>query len=871
MRELLLIEQPLSLSQPRILPRRHCVPFTVGHVRGIVFVDRVLLFTGGDHRSSINPVAYAASLAKHIRMVYGLMLPTELEPPQAAEPGPDESGVVDEEPYFGEGMVAEPQASLLPEDGGAAETWAPPADQPARAAEEQTPFEFVVLEHVLLTMTARQHKRVVYAGRVLEATLAKMGTVERDDSRLYALFPLGNTLSHYELVSRGLMECVRALLEDPRDMREACLTDKARKASEFRHRAHRRAEEMAASYDPDIGKGSHALAGSASSTGGSDSGGPPMGTGRPGPQLHSDSHDVAANQLHDSHNLNASAAAALGQLPGAAPEGADAYTGHSASPIASHQHLRSVLDSAAAAPRPLLVYRFTPPAAARGAGPQAGRARHIVGPATPQEGEEGSDEGSGEEGEGEDAAAPPAASKPSSSSSSSSALSAVPGAAPPARAPPRRPAGESRSHEGDDDEAAGRKRGSAAARAGASAAASHAHQATPHTELAAGAQGSRDAPAQQHASWVRAGGPEAEHPDDAYSGFSHTDAHALGRHEHNHSAHAYAPAPASSPSASTFRGMYDHLLEATDGAGHAARLLHATPHPPSRAGGDGAFPEILRISPDTLSQLELMLESVYHRAAASTIAAVELSRSLGNKQDLLDLQTSNYRNYLLSVSLRMSMISVAVAFATFFSSAFGMNLTSGLEQLPYAFIGVSAVSAASGAYLYRLIDRLTVRNSPTKRHARRLETLQSFLYRLDSNLDAAKETLEAVTNKGARGGRAGGQPASAAPDAATPLLNNAGVPPPRAPVAGGMARLLSNEFGEEGASHAPAAGAGPASLSRSEFKAVHRRTTGRDISDDEVDLLFDLLDVDGDGRLRLEEVLGLYQRTGADGTGLGGQ
>jgi hypothetical protein len=371
---------------------------------------------------------------------------------------------------------------------------------------------------------------------------------------------------------------------------------------------------------------------------------------------------------------------------------------------------------------------------------------------------------------------------------------------------------------------------------------------------------------------VGARDPEAEHPDDAYSAFAHTDAHALGRHEHNHGAHAYAPA--SPPSASVFRGMYDHLLEATDGAGHAARLLHATPHPPSRGGGgggvDGAFPEILRISPDTLSQLELMLESVYHRAAASTIAAVELSRSLGNKQDLLDLQTSNYRNYLLSVSLRMSMISVAVAFATFFSSAFGMNLTSGLEQLPYAFIGVSAVSAASGAYLYRLIDRLTVRNSPTKRHARRLETLQSFLYRLDSNLDAAKETLEAVTNKAARGGGAGGQAASAAPGASTPLLSNAGVPPPRAPVARGMARLLSNEFGEEGASHAPAAGAGPASLSRSEFKAVHRRTTGRDISDDEVDLLFDLLDVDGDGRLRLEEVLGLYQRTGADGTSLGG-
>lgn len=98
-------------------------------------------------------------------------------------------------------------------------------------AGDGSPFEFVCLEHVLVTMAARQHKRVAYAGRVLEAMLNRVSTVQKDDSRLLALFPLGNTLAHYELVSRGLMECVRALLEDPRDMREACLTEKGKRAS----------------------------------------------------------------------------------------------------------------------------------------------------------------------------------------------------------------------------------------------------------------------------------------------------------------------------------------------------------------------------------------------------------------------------------------------------------------------------------------------------------------------------------------------------------------------------------------------------------------------------------------------------------------
>lgn len=43
-RELLSVEQPLASSQPRILPRRHCIPFHVGHVRGVIFADRMYIF-----------------------------------------------------------------------------------------------------------------------------------------------------------------------------------------------------------------------------------------------------------------------------------------------------------------------------------------------------------------------------------------------------------------------------------------------------------------------------------------------------------------------------------------------------------------------------------------------------------------------------------------------------------------------------------------------------------------------------------------------------------------------------------------------------------------------------------------------------------
>jgi hypothetical protein len=52
-------------------------------------------------------------------------------------------------------------------------------------------------------------------------------------------------------------------------------------------------------------------------------------------------------------------------------------------------------------------------------------------------------------------------------------------------------------------------------------------------------------------------------------------------------------------------------------------------------GGDTARredPAILRIPADALSQLELMLESVYHMAAETAVGVVELGRTLKNKQ-----------------------------------------------------------------------------------------------------------------------------------------------------------------------------------------------------------------------------------------------
>jgi hypothetical protein len=81
----------------------------------------------------------------------------------------------------------------------------------------------------------------------------------------------------------------------------------------------------------------------------------------------------------------------------------------------------------------------------------------------------------------------------------------------------------------------------------------------------------------------------------------------------------------------------------------------------------------------------------------------------------------------------------------------------------------------------------------------------------------------------------------------------------------------SFDMGDASGSHGiDGSGAGdelraPSKLSKAEFRIVHERMTGRPISEEEVEILFDLLDADADGKLRLEEV----EAVAGGGTGAG--
>jgi hypothetical protein len=233
LREVLQLDKPSASA--RILPRRHCILVTIGFIRAIIFTDRVYVLTWRSQPAK----SYAMSLATHLRQIYGRAASTAAA--HSLDPDLENS---DDVCLDG----SETQQAL-----GRAAQFAQAA--PGRP-EEAAGLELVVLEHALLTMHGRHARRVSYTRRLLETLLRRVSAVAgEDDGQLYALFPLANLLTHYEMVSRGLCDCVRTLLDDDRDMREACLSEKARLSQQVATAAVDLSRSHATAYDPFIDVG----------------------------------------------------------------------------------------------------------------------------------------------------------------------------------------------------------------------------------------------------------------------------------------------------------------------------------------------------------------------------------------------------------------------------------------------------------------------------------------------------------------------------------------------------------------------------------------------------------------------------------------
>jgi hypothetical protein len=275
LREVLQLDQPSV--QPRILPRRHCILLTIGFIRAIVFTDRVYLLTWRSQPAK----DYARSLSNHLQHVYGRPVQPQNVLAVDLEDQEEEAGSMADMGGFETEEALDRAAS---------------AAQYSGRPEDAAGLELVVLEHALLTVYGRQRRRVAYAQQLLNTLLGRVNALGHNDGMIYALFPLANTLTHYEMVSKGLCECIRALLDDDRDMREACLSEKVRLSQQVFGAALDLSRSHASAYDP--------LA-------------------------------MTASERSSADRVES--------------EGADAYLGQTVSPIGSHAHVLRVLESNPAA------------------------------------------------------------------------------------------------------------------------------------------------------------------------------------------------------------------------------------------------------------------------------------------------------------------------------------------------------------------------------------------------------------------------------------------------------------------------------------------------------------------------------------------
>lgn len=238
-RDILIVDNNSPITQPRILPRRNCIVLTLGPARLIVWHDKVYCFG-----TSSLPAAkeYAMSLSQHLSQYFTndtWSMDGQCENPNGN--GNQNSTVSTKGSPLGStflsrmsfrpnfGLKSDAINNGLPSNGSdksdsnsmksdISNKYNSSASDADAELEKETSaiFEFVVLEHALLSQTIRQSKRVSYAQKLVERVLSRVNTVERDDGNLSALFPLGNTVIHYEMVTRGICDAIRALLDDDR-------------------------------------------------------------------------------------------------------------------------------------------------------------------------------------------------------------------------------------------------------------------------------------------------------------------------------------------------------------------------------------------------------------------------------------------------------------------------------------------------------------------------------------------------------------------------------------------------------------------------------------------------------------------------------
>ncbi|KAA0168859.1 hypothetical protein FNF31_00020 [Cafeteria roenbergensis] len=229
-----------------------------------------------------------------------------------------------------------------------------------------------------------------------------------------------------------------------------------------------------------------------------------------------------------------------------------------------------------------------------------------------------------------------------------------------------------------------------------------------------------------------------------------------------------------------------------------------------------------RVHEDALLDLEVMLETHLRLAADVRQQAQQMLRHMDTRQAILGSTLDAYRNHLIDINLRMTIIGLGVSFGTLASGLFGMNLYNGLEEVasrgPFYAVAGACVVATVGTY-YAVRD-WTVLSSPAGRHAHRVG---QFVSRI--GLRAPRPAVSPLAAA-----------FSGAATTAKPLV------------------VSTSGDGISGAQHLR--------LTRDQFAQLYFKVTGTAIPLESVDIVYSIFDADQDGALAMDEVLGMMNEEG---------
>ena len=209
--------------------------------------------------------------------------------------------------------------------------------------------------------------------------------------------------------------------------------------------------------------------------------------------------------------------------------------------------------------------------------------------------------------------------------------------------------------------------------------------------------------------------------------------------------------------------------------------------------------------PERHAVVELLLESYHRRLRRVARTLRELRAEVARARDVARVTVDLRRNHIIEFNLHLSMAAVGLAATTSVAGLFGMNLASGYEDAAGGFAAVTLASALLGGGVVAACRARLRRDATVAAQARAASDDRVALAALLENM----ATLEHLFDATARAGDAGG--------------------------------ALARRGG---------------ALGRDDLAALVESARGRAPTPREIDMLFDIFDVSGDGEISKEEMSG---------------